>query len=98
MPPIGFVIGGINFADIKWTLKAALPDPLTGKMMANSVTINIGNFIQSLVDFGIIAFSVFLLVKLLNALHRQAQAAVPPEPSDEVKLLTEIRDLLKNQK
>jgi large conductance mechanosensitive channel len=51
------------------------------------------------VDFGIIAFSVFLLVKLLNALHRQQVAAAPPpEPSDEVKLLTEIRDLLKNQK
>jgi large conductance mechanosensitive channel len=98
MPPIGFVVGGINFADIKWTLKAALPDPLTGKMLANSVTINIGNFIQSLVDFGIIAFSVFLLVKLLNSLHRQAEATAPPEPSDEVKLLTEIRDLLKNPK
>jgi large conductance mechanosensitive channel len=96
MPPIGFVIGGINFADIKWTLKAALPDPLTGKMLANSVTINIGNFIQSIVDFGIIALSVFLLVKLLNALHHKEEAAA--EPSDEVKLLTEIRDLLKNNK
>jgi large conductance mechanosensitive channel len=99
MPPIGFVIGGINFADIKWTLKAALPDPLTGKVLANSITINIGNFIQSVVDFGIIAFSVFLLMKLLNALQRQADAAAPPpEPGDEVKLLTEIRDLLKNNK
>jgi large conductance mechanosensitive channel len=96
MPPIGFIIGGINFADIKWTLKAPLPDPLTGKTLANSVTINIGNFIQSIVDFGIIAFSVFLLVKLLNTLHRKEEAAA--EPSDEVKLLTEIRDLLKTQK
>jgi large conductance mechanosensitive channel len=96
MPPIGFVIGGINFADIKWTLKASIPNPLTGAMMPNSVTINIGNFIQSLVDFSIIALSVFLLVKLLNTLHRKEEAA--PEPSDEVKLLTEIRDLLKNQK
>ena len=96
MPPIGFVVGGINFADIKWTLKAALPDPLTGKTLANSVTINIGNFIQSIVDFGIIALSVFLLVKLLNTLHHKEEAA--SEPSDEVKLLTEIRDLLQKQK
>ena len=94
MPPIGFLIGGINFTDIKWTLKASLPDPLTGTLTPHVVTINIGNFIQSLVDFTIIAFAVFLMVQLLNKLHKQ-KAAAPVEPSEEVKLLTEIRDLLK---
>ena len=98
MPPIGFLIGGINFTDIKWTLKSPLSNPLSGTAAPSSVTINIGNFIQSLVDFTIIAFSVFLLVKLLNSLHRQhAAAAPPPEPSAEEKLLAEIRDLLKQQ-
>ncbi|MGH7739713.1 MAG: large-conductance mechanosensitive channel protein MscL [bacterium] len=99
MPPIGFLIGGINFTDIKWTLRAAIPDSLTGKTKIPAITINVGNFIQTAVDFTLIAFSVFILVKLLSSLHRKEEiAAVPPAPSDETKLLTEIRDLLKNQK
>lgn len=98
MPPIGFLIGGINFTDIKWTLRAAVPNSLTGKAAVPAITINIGNFIQAAVDFTLIAFSVFILVKLLAGLHRKQEiVAAPPEPSDEIKLLTEIRDLLKNQ-
>jgi large conductance mechanosensitive channel len=95
MPPLGFLIGGINFTDIKIHLKAPAID-LVGKA-AQEVTINIGNFIQSLVDFGIIAFAVFLLVKGINHMNRKAAEAPtpPPEPTKEEILLTEIRDLLK---
>lgn len=99
MPPIGLVIGGINFTDIKLKLKDAVLDPATGKTIHDAVTLNLGNFIQSLVDFTIVAFSVFLLVKLLNSLQRkkaEAEAAAPPTKQEE--LLMEIRDLLKNKK
>lgn len=95
MPPLGFLIGGINFTDIKIHLKAPAID-LVGKA-AQEVTINIGNFIQSLVDFGIIAFAVFMLVKAINHMKQKAEdaPAAPPEPTKQEILLTEIRDLLK---
>lgn len=103
MPPLGYLIGGINFTDIKIHLKAPAID-LTGKA-AQEVTINIGNFIQSLVDFTIIAFAVFLLVKGINTMQRKAlaqknsqdPAAPPPVPTKDQELLTEIRDLLKKK-
>jgi large conductance mechanosensitive channel len=95
MPPIGYLIGGINFTDIKIQLKAPALNAM-GKA-AQEVDINIGNFIQSLVDFGIIAFAVFLIVKGINRMNRKAAEATapPPEPTREELLLTEIRDLLK---
>ncbi len=95
MPPLGYLIGGINFTDIKIHLKAPAID-LAGKA-AQEVTINIGNFIQSMVDFGIVAFAVFLLVKGINRLHqKEAEAPVaPPPPTKQEELLGEIRDLLK---
>jgi large conductance mechanosensitive channel len=89
MPPIGYMIGGVKFTDLHVVL-GKNPD---GK----PVTINYGNFLQASFDFLIIAFCVFLLIKLINSLMR-APAPVPPAPSDEVKLLTEIRDLLKAPK
>ena len=95
MPPLGYLIGGINFTDIKIRLMApALP----GKD-AQIVTINVGNFIQALVDFGIIAFAVFLLVKGINRLQKKAAEApaAPPAPTKDQELLTEIRDLLKKK-
>lgn len=97
IPPLGFLIGGINFTDIKIHLKAPAID-LVGKP-AQEVTINIGNFIQSLVDFSIIAFAVFMLVKAINHMKQKAgeTPAAPPEPTKEEVLLTEIRDLLKKQ-
>jgi large conductance mechanosensitive channel len=97
MPPLGYLIGGINFTDIKIHLKAPAID-LAGKA-AQEVTINIGNFIQSLVDFTIIAFAVFLMVKAINQMHKkQAEApAAPPVPTPQEVLLTEIRDLLKKK-
>lgn len=97
MPPIGWLIGGVNFSDLKVTLPAI--DMGIEKMQP--ATINYGNFIQTLIDFIIIAFCVFLLVKGINRLTRKneepAAPATPPEPTKEEKLLTEIRDILKNK-
>ena len=95
MPPIGWIIGGVNFSDLKVTLPAKT---IAGVEMAPA-TINYGSFIQTIIDFTIIALCVFLLVKGINALKkRKEEPAAPapaPEPSAEEKLLTEIRDLLK---
>lgn len=87
MPPIGALVGGIKFSELKLRLG-------DGK---DAATINYGNFLQSVIDFLIVAVCVFLLVKAINALNRPKAPppAKPAEPSDEVKLLTEIRDLLK---
>ena len=90
MPPIGMVLSGINFADIATTLKQAGPD---GK---GAVVLAWGKFIQAIINFLIIAAAMFVVVKAINTMKRkQDDAATAPEPSDEVKLLTEIRDALK---
>jgi large conductance mechanosensitive channel len=97
MPPLGLLIGGLNFTDIKIKLKEAVLDA-TGKATHDPVTLNIGNFIQSLVDFTIVAFAVFLLVKAINSMHRKAEEApVAAPPTKQEELLTEIRDLLKKK-
>lgn len=101
MPPIGLLIGGVNFTDIKITLKAAAT-AADGSLIP-AVTLQIGSFIQTLVDFTIIAFAIFLMIKGMNALNRKAKEepaptpAAPPQPTNEEKLLAEIRDLLKKQ-
>lgn len=97
MPPLGFLIGGINFTEIKIHLKAPAIE-LAGRA-AQEVTINIGSFIQNLVDFTIIAFAVFLVVKVINAMHRKTEEApaAPPPPTRQEELLSEIRDLLKKK-
>lgn len=100
MPPIGWLIGGVNFSDLKYTL----PSVDLGVEQLAPATINYGNFIQTTFDFVIIAFCVFLLVKGINRLARkdakkEAPAPAPaPEPTNEEKLLAEIRDLLKDKK
>ncbi len=98
MPPIGWLIGGVNFTDLKVTL----PSVSIGSETMESATINYGNFLQTLIDFTIIAFCVFLLVKGINRLARKNKekeaAPAPPQPSAEERLLTEIRDLLKEKK
>lgn len=93
MPPIGVLVGGVNFTKLAATLKEAAGD-------APAVTLNYGNFIQSVVDFTIVAFAIFLVIKLINKLKRTEAAAPPPAPapSKEELLLTEIRDLLKEKK
>lgn len=95
MPPIGWLIGGVNFTDLKVTLPAID----TGIEKLAPATINYGNFLQTLLDFLIIAFCVFMIVKGINKLSRkkEEEPAAPPAPSAEEKLLTEIRDLLKNK-
>lgn len=94
MPPIGWLIGGVKFSDLKITLPSV---EFAGMEKLDSATINYGNFIQTAFDFVIIAFCVFMMVRGLNRLTRkktEKQAATPPQPSNEEKLLTEIRDLL----
>ena len=90
MPPIGLLLGGVNFSGLKITLKEAAGD-------VAAVTLNYGSFIQMVVDFAIVAFAVFLLVKAVNSLKRQEKAAVAaaPKPSNQEVLLAEIRDLLR---
>jgi large conductance mechanosensitive channel len=97
MPPIGLLLGGMNFTDIHITMKEALTDPVTGKIMKEAVNLKVGSFIQTLVDFTIIAFSVFMIVKMVSRINlKKAEApAVPAAPTKEQELLTEIRDLLK---
>ena len=88
MPPIGLATGGMDFKSMKFVIGGTPEAP---------VTINYGSFIQTSIDFLIIAFCVFLLVKGVNALRRPAPAPAAPEPPAEEKLLTEIRDLLRQR-
>ena len=96
MPPIGWLIGGIDFKDLKYDLPV---NPLNEG--GEPVSIAYGNFIQTCLDFFIIAFCVFLLVRALMKLSRKKEEDPAPQapagPSEEVKLLTEIRDALKNK-
>lgn len=95
MPPIGVLIGGVDFTQLSLTLKDAII-AADGTETAAAVVIKYGSFIQTLVDFVIIAFAIFLVVKGMNALKKKEQVApAPPEPTNEEKLLAEIRDLLK---
>ncbi len=90
MPPLGLLLGGVNFTDLKLVMKAATET-------APAVTWNYGSFIQALVDFLIIAFAIFMMIKGINSLKKKEEAAPapPPAPSKEETLLSEIRDLLK---
>ncbi|MDP3878062.1 MAG: large-conductance mechanosensitive channel protein MscL [Methylobacter sp.] len=93
MPPIGVLIGGVDFTKLAITIKEATEG-------TPAVTLNYGNFIQTMVDFTLIAFAIFMAVKLINSLKKKQEEApaAPPEPSKEELLLTEIRDLLKDKK
>ena len=99
MPPIGMLIGGMNFSNLHVVLKQAHADEATGKMI-EAVTINYGNFLQTTIDFLIIAFSIFIAIKFMNKLRtkKEEAPAAPPAPSKEEVLLTEIRDILKEKK
>jgi len=91
-PPLGLLIGGVDFSDLAITMKAAT-------VTAPAVMLSYGKFIQAAFDFTIVAFAVFLLVKGINHLKRKEAEApsAPPTPSKEELLLAEIRDLLKQQ-
>ena len=88
MPPIGMFSGGVDFSSLVLTLK----EPIGG---AAAVTINYGKFINVVIDFAIIAFVIFLLVKAMNSMMKQAAPPGPPGPTREEVLLTEIRDALR---
>lgn len=98
MPVIGMLTGGLNFSDWKVVLKEAVLDA-SGAVQHPEVAVHFGNTLAIVLDFVIIAFAVFCLVKLLNGLRRKEEAPAeqpaPPEPSAEEKLLCEIRDLLR---
>jgi large conductance mechanosensitive channel len=90
MPPLGVIIGGVSFTDLKVVLKAAYETH-------PAVTWNYGNFLQACFDFLVVGFSVFLVIKAMVVARRneKAEPVVPPAPTKEETLLTEIRDLLK---
>jgi len=90
MPPIGMMMGGVDFSDLAVVLKEASGDVV-------AVTLNYGSFIQTVVDFLIIAFAIFMVIKAMNNMKKKEEEApaAPPKPSAEVELLTEIRDSLK---
>lgn len=92
MPPLGLLLGGVDFKDLAIVLQEAIGD-------APAVVIAYGQFIQTIVDFVIIAFAIFLVVKGMNSMKAKEAAApeAPPAPSKEEVLLTEIRDILKKQ-
>jgi large conductance mechanosensitive channel len=90
MPPIGMLLGGVDFSDLAITLSAA-----TGE--AEAVTLRWGAFVQSAIDFLIIAFAIFLLVKAVNATRRKDEEAAPAAPPEDVQLLREIRDSLQSR-
>ncbi|MGB5217183.1 MAG: large-conductance mechanosensitive channel protein MscL [Smithella sp.] len=90
VPPIGVMLGGVDFSKLAYTVKEAVGD-------APAVFISYGKFIQTLLDFIIIALAIFMVVKAINALKRKEEEA-PAEPSAQEKLLGEIRDLLKERK
>ena len=110
MPPIGLLVGGVNFTDLKWVMKEAVPElkDEAGNVVqaaADAVTLNYGNFLQVTFDFLIIALAIFCFIRLLTKLTEKkkkeeapATPPAPPAPSKEELLLTEIRDLLKEKK
>lgn len=91
MPPLGLLIGGVDFKQFSWILK-----PADGATPA--VVMGYGMFLQSVFDFVIVAFAIFIAIKLMNKLHKKKEVEKPaPKPTAEENLLTEIRDLLKQQ-
>ena len=113
MPPIGLLVGGMDFKDLKWEMKEAVLNA-DGAVETAAVTLNYGNFVQQTIDFLIIAMSIFVVIRVITRLsemrvqkEEEEKAAAPapeptpapaPEPSAEEKLLAEIRDLLKEKK
>ena len=95
MPPLGLLLGGVDFADLKYVIQ---PATVEGGEVAE-VAINYGLFINNCISFLIVAFAMFMIIKAMNNLKKKEEEApaAPPEPSTEEKLLTEIRDLLAKQ-
>lgn len=99
MPLVGVATGGMNFTDYKWVIKDAV---MQGQeVITPEVTLNWGTWVQTVVDFVIVAFCIFVMIKFINRMRKQkaaeAEAPAAPEPTKEEQLLVEIRDLLKEQ-
>lgn len=96
MPPIGLLVGGVDFSAWKWTLSEAVVDA-AGAVSKPAVQVGVGEFLNAIIQFLIVAFAIFMVVKAMNRMAKQEEAApaAPPPPAPEVVLLTEIRDLLK---
>lgn len=97
MPVIGLFVGGVNFTDLKFVLKEA---QTVGETTIPEVSLNYGAFIQTTFDFLIIAFAIFMLIKGINTLNKKKEEkpAAPAPPAEDIQLLSEIRDLLKEKK
>jgi len=102
LPPLGLIIGGIKFSDFKFVLKGPVYDA-SGKMISDAVSINYGNFIQILINFIIIAFSLFVAIKIVNTMKERAEkkqknaAEAEATETKEVQLLTQIKNILEKQ-
>ena len=101
MPPLGWITGGLDFADKQIVLqKAGEAHRITGKALTKDVVISYGKFINALIAFLLMAIAIFIMIKLMNRMRRKEAAAPvpPPGPTPDQKLLTEIRDLLRQQR
>jgi large conductance mechanosensitive channel len=101
MPPLGLIIGKVDFSNLFVSLTGQHYDSLPAAKAAGAPTINYGMFLNNVINFLIVAFAIFILVQQINRLRAAPPApdpkAAPPEPSEEVKLLTQIRDLLRSR-
>ena len=97
MPPIGYIMNGIDFSNFFVVLKGEEYASLKAAKDAGAVTVNYGVFLNAIINFLIVAFAVFMLVKQVNRFKKQAEAAPPPPPSKSEELLSEIRDLLRQR-
>ena len=102
MPGVGVLTGGLNFSEYKYVIKDAVIDGATSEVITPEVALTWGAFVQTIVDFIIIAFCIFLAIKVMNNMRKKEEAAPEPEPAPagptQEELLTEIRDLLKEKK
>ena len=98
MPGIGVLTGGMNFSEFKWVIQKAVVDGATAEVITPEVAITWGAFVQTIVDFLIIAFCIFLAIKVMNKMRKQKEEEpAAPTGLTQEELLTEIRDLLKAQ-
>jgi large conductance mechanosensitive channel len=96
MPPIGQLMSGLNFTDLYFALDGSKHPTLAAAKAAGAPLLTYGNFIQAIVNFVIVAFAVFMIIKAMNAAKRKSEAeAVPAETPEDIQLLREIRDALK---
>jgi len=97
MPPLGLVLGKVDFSSLFLNLSGTAHPSLAAAKAAGAPTVNYGVFLQTVFDFIIVAFAIFLLVRQVNRLKKEQPPAIPPAPTNEEKLLMEIRDALKGR-